>query len=124
MESLLRDAQDRTRISSISLAEAVDVLVRVMGRRVGAARVRIEWLQAAGLEVVPVDESIAWSAGRLRFSYYHHERCPVSLADCVALATAQVLEDVIVTADPALLAIAVDEGIAAVTLPDPRAMQS
>ena len=67
-----------------------------------------------------MDDSIAWSAARLRFRYYHHKRCPVSLADCVALATAQVLEDKVVTADPALLAIARDEGIAILALPDPR----
>jgi predicted nucleic acid-binding protein len=50
------------------------------------------------------------SAGRLRARHYHRNAMAVSLADCIAAATALSLDRPLATADPALAALVRAEG--------------
>ncbi len=54
----------------------------------------------------------------LRAKHYHRERRPVSIADCICLATALRLKEDLATTDPALAAVAREEGVTVVALPD------
>lgn len=81
---------------------------------------KIRCLMIGGLQVVAADEAVGLLAGRLHARHYHRTRCPLSLADCVALATALLLGQRLATSDPALLGAAADEGCAYSALPDAR----
>ncbi len=118
VERLLRDEEDTPRVSALNLAEVLDVLVRHQGWDAETVAERLRWLVVGGLEVVPVDESIGKRAGLLHAVHYHRSERPLSLADCVALATALTLDERLATSDPVLLAVARKEGCARVALPD------
>lgn len=120
VEALLRDEADRPRISGVNLAEVLDVLVRHQGWSPDEVTEKLRWLIVGGLEVVPVDEAIGQRAGLLHAHHYHRTRRPVSLADCVALATALVLRTSLATSDPALFAAAGEEQCTRIALPDSR----
>ncbi|MCA0178552.1 MAG: PIN domain-containing protein [Actinobacteria bacterium] len=107
-----------TAISSANLAEVIDLLVRVFGFGEDELLGDLALLQQAGLDVVDVDTAIATRAALLRARHYGSKRCPVSLADCVALATAERLRQPLATADPDLLRVARDESVAVCPLPD------
>lgn len=94
------------------------MLVRHQGWSADEVVEKIRWLIAGGLEVVPVDEGIGRRAGLLHARHYHRTDRPLSLADCVALATALVLDRRLATSDPALLAAAGDEGCTGIALPN------
>jgi predicted nucleic acid-binding protein len=96
------------------------VLVRRRNRPASDVTQKLRWLVVGGLSILDVDESIALEAGRLRGKHYHRAKRPVSLADCVALATSLALGDRLATSDPALLAAATDEGCRTFPLPDAR----
>jgi predicted nucleic acid-binding protein len=49
-------------------------------------------------------------AGRLRAKHYHRERMAVSLADCMAAATALSMGRALATSDPALATLVRAEG--------------
>jgi predicted nucleic acid-binding protein len=120
VEGILRSKEDRPKISAVNVAEVIDGLTRVAGRpleRVGEA---IDWLRAGGLVVVPVTESIGRAAGELRSGHYHRVDAPISLADCIALATARSVEDPLATTDPVLAAAARRIGVDVIGLPDSR----
>lgn len=120
VERLLRKETDRPKLSAVNLAEIVDVLVRVAKRSPDQVRDRLEWLEAGGLAIVAADGAIGSVAGDMRTRRYHRVRCPLSLADCFALATAATLNDRLATADPALAAAATTEGVELIGLPDSR----
>jgi PIN domain nuclease of toxin-antitoxin system len=103
-------------LSAVNLAEVVDVLVRVHGRSAIEVGERLDWLEAGGMVVVPVDAGIGRLAGALHAGHYHRTRSPLSLADCVALATAIERDDDIATADEPLLAAARAEACPTVPL--------
>lgn len=105
---------------ALALAEAMDILVRRMGNRVDEVERQLGWLRAGGLEVLPVTEEVARLAGILRARHWHGTRCPVSLADCVLLATGMIAHEPIATADAALIAAARAEGHPVIVLPDSR----
>jgi predicted nucleic acid-binding protein len=115
VEDLLRTADPA--ITSINLAEAVDVLQRIHGFPGEAVRAAVGPLVGAPLVVVPSTEYHAWDAAGLRHRYYHRRLRPLSLADCFLLASAGG-EDRIATADPAVADVARVEGIDLVALPD------
>jgi predicted nucleic acid-binding protein len=94
------------------------VLVRHQGWPVDDVEERLFWLRLGGMDVVPVDEAIGLCAGRLHAQHYHREQRPLSMADCVALATSLAQGDRLATSDPALIAAASDEGCETVALPD------
>jgi predicted nucleic acid-binding protein len=117
VEALLRRHDDPPRVSTLALAEVLDVLVRRRGVPLADATERLAWLQIGGLVAVPVDEQIGLLAGEIHARHFDPRGRAVSLADCVTLATALTLRDRLATADRALLAMASDEGCAVIALP-------
>jgi PIN domain nuclease of toxin-antitoxin system len=105
-------------ISAPNLAEVVDTLVRIMGRDPDAVRDSLDWLIAGGLQVEPVWIPLARLAAKLRAQHYHRTDRPLSLADCLCLATAMSLTTALATTDPHLAALARDLGVEVIGLPD------
>lgn len=103
-------------VTSVNLAEAIDVLGRVYGLTVERLRAAFEPLLAESLRELAVGSALAWRAAGLRRLYYHRTRSPLSLADCVALAAVG-SGDAIVTADAALARAAQREQLTVVRLP-------
>lgn len=105
-------------ITSINLAEAVDVCCRV--HRLGEEEVAavIDPMVVAGAVVVVAPEaSHAWDAAHLRLVHYRRRERPISIADCFLLAAAEP-GDRVATSDPAVAAAARSEGIDVIALPD------
>lgn len=102
-------------ISALNLAEVVDQLVRVFG--FDAEDVDGD-LATLPFGVLDVDEATAVRAARLRAAHYGSKTCPVSMADCVAAATALTLGAELATSDPDLANVARAHGIPVVALPD------
>jgi predicted nucleic acid-binding protein len=59
-----------------------------------------------------------WLATSLRAEHYHRGRVPVSLADCICVATAITLQTDLATTDPAQAAVARAAGVEVIALPD------
>jgi PIN domain nuclease of toxin-antitoxin system len=114
----LRQSSGDSLISSVNVAEIVDSLVRTAGQPAQAVEGTLGLLRLGGLRVAAVDEGVGMAAGRLRAKHYDRQAAPLSLADCVALATAQAHQASLVTADPALARAARAEGVELVALPD------
>lgn len=94
-----------TVLSAANAAEVVDQLVRVYGRDADDVHADLALLSHAGMRIATVTADIGMLAGRLRARHYHRERMAVSLADCVAAATALSERLPLATADPALAAL-------------------
>jgi predicted nucleic acid-binding protein len=120
VERILRDPGDPAVISSVNLAEVIYVLVRSHGNGLEDVRERIDWLLASSLSVRDVDVVVALLAGELRSRHYHRTQRPLSLADCIALATAITDGGALATADPALADTARERSVAVHALPDAR----
>lgn len=118
VEAILRGRDGIASISTITISEAMDVGVRVGGERVEAMSDRISALIAGGVEVVPVDEAVGRLAGVLRSRHWDPKRRPVSMADCIVLATAMTVGEPIATSDRPLIAAARAEGHPVVALLD------
>ena len=117
VEAILRDRESIPMASAVSIAEVMDVLVRVRSHRVEVCDARLGLLYAGGLDVVPIDEEIGRLGGLLRSRHWSSER-RVSMADCLGLATAIVRREPLATADGALIATARAEGHPVIALPD------
>jgi predicted nucleic acid-binding protein len=115
---LLRGAESRPRISAANIAEVVDVLIRVYERSPAAVMDTLVLLEAGGLRIVEVDAAIGRVAGHLHARHYDRRTRPLSLADCVALATAAELDDALATSDPPLAEAARTEQLSVIGLPD------
>jgi PIN domain nuclease of toxin-antitoxin system len=113
VESLLRRGDSR--VSAMNLAEAIDQLGRVHDH--GSAELTAAFAPLIGevVDVVPVDEGIAWRAADLRRRHYRRRTSELSLADCVALASVGSGAS-IATADPPLARAARAEGVEVVGL--------
>lgn len=107
-----------TAVSWLNLAETVDQLVRVFARPVNDVLADLAISERGGLDVIPVDGVIATRAGRIRAQHYGSKSCPVSMADCVAAATALALGADLATADPDLASVARAHGIPVIALAD------
>jgi predicted nucleic acid-binding protein len=70
----------------------------------------IALLTNAGMQVTPVSANQGLLAGRLLARHYNRERCAVSLADCIAAATALSEQLPLATSDPALATVVRIEG--------------
>jgi PIN domain nuclease of toxin-antitoxin system len=105
-------------LSAVNAAEVVDQLVRGYGREADDVHADLALLAHAGMEIMPVTSDTGMTAGRLRARHYHRERMAVSLADCVAAATALSRQRPLATADPSLAALVRDEGGDVHALPD------
>jgi predicted nucleic acid-binding protein len=101
-----------------NLAEIVDKLVRVFGRRVDDVHARLALLERAGVRMVPADAELGLLAGELRARHYHHQRMPVSLADCFAAAHALRSQLPLATSDRPLATVVRAEGGEVLGLPD------
>lgn len=123
VEELLRDRSDPACISAANLAEVHDQLIRIGARSPGDVDAAVELLRLGGLEVVPVDAVIGRRAGRWRAQHYHRERCAVSLADCLAAATAAARQEALATSDPHLSSMARAAGIDLIPLADSQGRQ-
>jgi len=118
VEDELRDPTRGSWVSAINLAEIVDVMTRVFRQAPDDVRVALQLLEAGGLQVVPVDGDLGLEAGRLHARFYDRRMSPLSMADCVALASAMSLNEPLATSDPALAAAARAVGVAVLPLPD------
>lgn len=115
VDSLLRES--RASISSVNLAEAIDIACRLHDLEEGDVRAAVEPLLDDRLEVVVADERHAWRAAHLRVLHYDRRRSPLSLADCFLLASATE-GDRVATADEPVAEAARAEGFEVVALPD------
>lgn len=106
-------------ITSVNLAEVVDVLTRRYEVPVTRTRPVLEGLLGDGLALRPTGARESWLIGELRARHYHRARRPVSLADCALLAAAAPGEAV-ATSDPQVVAVAALEGIRAIPLLNSR----
>jgi len=101
----------------VNLAEALDVLGRVDDVPEERLRGLVEPLLVGPVTVTSVTARHAWRAAEIRRRHYHARRCPLSLADCFLLSAASATSGGLATADPDVLRVARDEGIAVRVLP-------
>ena len=107
-------------LTSVNAAEVRDQMVRVFGADADGMEADLALLCHAGLTVQAVTHELGMQAGRIRSRRYHRERTAVSLADCVAAATALATGSPLATADPALAVVLRSEGGKIHPLPDSR----
>ena len=115
VEPLLR-GETPIALTTVGLAEVIDRTTRhgdiALGRIVSdVARLGLE-------PSIELDEPTALLAGDLRARHYHRTNRPVSLADCVAAATAARRNRPLVTNDGALLTMCHEERIPVRVVPD------
>ena len=103
-------------ISTLNLAEALDVSQRTFGLQVGRAMEVLEPLFDGPLRAIAVDVPTAQAAADLRATHYHRSRRPITMADAVLLASAKP-GDRVATADPDVLAVAAAIGLGVEALP-------
>ena len=118
--SLLRGA---SAMSAANAAEVVDQLTRVFGSDPDDVHADLALLANAGMEIAPVTPDLGLLAGRIRAKHYHRDRTAVSLADCIAAATALSLNRALATSDPALASVVRAEGGAIHGLPNSRGVR-
>ena len=94
-----------TVLSAVNAAEVIDQLVRVYGRDPDDVHADLALLSHADMQLCPLSVDVGTLAGRLRARHYHRARMAVSLADCVAAATALSGGRPLATADPPLAAV-------------------
>lgn len=104
------------RISTLNVAEVVDILMRRLGVEEVEVIDRIDLLRQAGLMMEPLSARHALDAGSLRARRYDKQTAAVSMADCVAIALAAEVGEPLASSDRALLAVAVAEGVAVIEL--------
>ncbi len=127
--ALLRDEPGATEVaelleaggcsmSAVNVVEVVHRVSRSLG--IGSALVVESFLAMVsdGLEVVECDFDIGLLAGDVRSEHYDRAEMPVSLADCVALATAQRGATQLVTSDAHLVRLAERLGVATHPIPN------
>lgn len=112
----LIEGDEDTALTVLGAAEVVDYLVRQVGR--DEAEAALDLTQVGLADSPSLDPPLATQAGLLRARHYNRRTRAISLADCVAAATARSLNASLATADPALLDTCVAEGIAVIPLPD------
>lgn len=107
-----------TAMSVINAAEVVDRMIRVHTQRLDELEQDFSLLERTGMRMIPVTDAIAVHAGRLRARYYDRKTCSVSMADCVAAATALREKVELATADRGLVVVMMGEGGEVLALPD------
>jgi predicted nucleic acid-binding protein len=107
-------------VSAINLAEVIDVMTRIYHRTPAETLDALALLESGGLRFASVDSKIGLEAGTLHAQHYDRRTSALSMADCVALATARVLKEPLVTSDPALAAAARATDVVVIPLPDRR----
>lgn len=112
----MRETSRPARVSAVNVAEILDVMTRIYERPVAATITALAMLETAGLQTHVVDAAIGLSAGELHARHYDRKASPLSMADCIALATAIVLQEGLATSDGPLAAAAVIEGVDVLSL--------
>jgi predicted nucleic acid-binding protein len=115
VERLIR--RGPTVIPVVNFAEALDVTQRVHGVPAADLRTVVQPLLGTAVRVIPHGESNAWRAAEIRLRYYDRRANPLSLADCLLLASVEP-PDELATADPGIAAVARAEGTRLLPLPD------
>jgi predicted nucleic acid-binding protein len=115
VERLLREGGSA--VTSVNLAEAIDVTQRVRGLPAEEVRGALEPLMGETVRVLSQGQDDAWRAADLRLRHYDRRTSVLSLADCFLLAAARP-DDSIATSDPALASAARAEGIGVRPLAD------
>jgi PIN domain nuclease of toxin-antitoxin system len=105
-------------MSSVNLAESLDVLMRVHGIEEEELRARVDSLLLDVIHLDAPSASDAWVAARLRARHYDRSARALSMADCFLLAMSARLRVALATADPAVAATAREESVELVPLPD------
>jgi uncharacterized protein with PIN domain len=113
VEGLLRAGG--TRVSAVSVAEALDVLTRREGLPTDEVELVLAGLLTEALEGVVPDVPTAFRAAEVRRRHFDRRSCRLSLADCFVVATARPGDDV-ATGDRALLDVARAEGLGVIDL--------
>lgn len=118
VRSILREGDGA--VTTTNLAETLDVCQRRHGLAIGRAMEVIEPLLDGPLTTIPLSADVAIAAAAVRARHYHRTRRPVSLADAVLIASAMDGPGPhrLATADPDVLAVAAEEGVATVALPE------
>lgn len=116
VEALLRGGD--AAITSANLTEVIDVLVRVFGNDLEAVEASLVPLLVTTLPVIGIGEAEARRAAEIRISYYDRREAPLSLADCLLLGTAWLLDAAVATSDAPVASSARSEGLEVVTLKD------
>lgn len=104
-------------VASANLAEALDVSQRLYRLPIPRAMEILEPLLEGPLRAVALDLEIARRAAEIRAGCYHRASRPLSLADAVLIASAKP-GDRIATSDPHVLAVAREEEIDLLVLPE------
>lgn len=95
-------------------------MTRVFGQAPDDVRSALELLEVGGLTVVPVDADLGIEAGRLHARFYDRRTSPLSMAECVARASAMSLNEPLATSDPLLATAARAVGVVVLPPPDTR----
>lgn len=117
VEEVLR--RERARMSTVNVAEAIDVLVRMHAARPEDVVTHVDELLSTVIEPVEPSVDHALRAGELRARVFARRDARVSLADCFVVATAEP-GDRIATADATLARVARGEGLEVLDLPTAR----
>jgi len=115
VQQLVEDAKDAA-LTPLGVAEVLDHLVRLAGAEEDEAVLDLAQLGLATPTAVGAELGV--QAGLIRARHFHPKNRAVSLADCVAAETARPGTSQLASADPHLLDLCRDEGIAVIALPD------
>jgi predicted nucleic acid-binding protein len=117
VEAILRTGE--VRVVIVNLSEAVDIAQRVHGLAHEDVRLALEPLLLGNVLAVAVsEEPQAWLAAEIRAKHYDRKTRALSMADCFLLAHALTDGGSVATADPAIAAVAREEGVEVTALPD------
>jgi len=115
VESLIREHD--CRVSTVNLAETVDVSQRVHSLSLGELSGILGPLFPDDVLLVSAQEVHAWAAADIRARHYSR-RSPLSLADCFLIAHGSLDEDGLATSDAPLAEAARAEGVPVTALPN------
>ena len=107
-------------VCAANLAEVVDLVARASGADPADVLDAVELWLDAGLVVEPLTWPVAAAAASLRATQYHRTSCPVSLADCAAVALAAHGGAQLVTSDRPMARVAAARGVSVVPVADSR----
>lgn len=110
-EDLFR-GPDVGRVSTINVAEVVDVLIRTHGIDQADVIDAIDILIEGGMTIDGLSARQALAAGAIRARHFDRRTRAVSMADCVVVALAAEVGEPIASTDGALLEMAAAEGVA------------
>lgn len=105
-------------VAAPNLAEAIDILVRVLGNDLDDVETRLIPVLVTNLPVLSIGEGEARRGAELRIRHYHRQHSPLSLADCLLLASADLREFDLATSDPHVARVGRTEGLQVMSLCD------